>query len=245
LPSERLRGGIAAAGLGRRLLAGGRSSKALAEVAGQSLIDYVLDAYAEAQVPDVTVVVRPDDGALRRKLEGEGRFARVDIIDLPPSSSLDATLALVDRIGDEDFVLSTCDVVCPSDLVKRLLKFVRRAKAASPLLVVVASPWAGEAEPVWVQVEGSSAVDIGKELEPCQLVFGNVRWVSRDLKAWLEASPLPASVSRDSEFMGWLCRQAPGAVMVATEEGVFDVDTPEDVERVERLRTRGGARGTR
>lgn len=220
-----------AGGNGSRLHLASGESKALVDVAGRPLVDYILEDLADHGVREVAFATAPADSELAAFIERERRFVKVGTATPSGSGTLGAVLDLITLLGDRDHLISTCDVLAPRAAISRILAKATEEEQAGrhPLMVLAASSYVNDDQPIWIHTKDGSIVrDMGKRLEPTNLVFGNVRWVSRRLRGHLENLPLDG-VSRDSEFMAFVARSNPGSVLAVDVGTVIDVDTPQDL----------------
>jgi NDP-sugar pyrophosphorylase family protein len=124
-----MRGGIIAAGWGERL--GQKQPKALTEVGGKPLIDYVLEGFAAAGVTDVTCIVNEAAGAVPEHVAGSRLRMRMDWIVKTTPSSMHSFLIVLERLAglplpmSPGFLIATVDSVCSP---QAYAQFVREAQ---------------------------------------------------------------------------------------------------------------------
>jgi glucose-1-phosphate thymidylyltransferase len=90
---------------------------------GRPFIDYVLSALADGGITQTTLVVGPEQGAMRDYLEGTstGRRVAVDFaMQAEPRGTADAVLAARSAVGDATFLVLNADNYYPPDVVSAL-----------------------------------------------------------------------------------------------------------------------------
>lgn len=105
-------------------------------------------------------------------------------------------------------------------------------------MVVLGTDLVHDVTPIWLHQSptGDGVVTaIGKGVETSNLVFGNVRWMSRNMSTAIKQLNLAADVARDTQFMSRLVESCPGVVRVHVEGGVLDVDDMNDLRLAEEL----------
>ncbi len=230
---------IQAAGRGERLLGALGGSKALYPVNGRPLIDHVLAAAARGGIQHVVVAGRARDEDLRKFLDAERRFAEVSWLGRADGGSTADTMAAVSEfLGEQDHYVSTCDVICPSDIFLRLGARVAQLTDSRILAVLACTRFVMERTPVWVQADATGAVRaFGKTLKPAPLVFGHIRWTSaracRPLRSLREAG-----AGSETAAMAELVRLHQGRIVAWDGGTLFDVDTPDDALMAERFAAR-------
>ena len=229
--------GIIAGGVGSRIaaLTGGRS-KAMLDVRGRPLVDYVITDLADAGIEHLCVVLRPEDEELVDFLERETRFSSVEAIPcVPTGGTLSSVLALTEHFGDENHLISTCDVVVARGTVGRLLRAAETDSVKGMLAVVLTCDHVEDENPVWVDVDEHSVVaDFGKEIAPAAHAYGHIRWVSRNFLGALSEVDL-SNTTRDTEMMRRVVTAHPGRVRAMDAGYVLDVDDEQDLLKAQRF----------
>jgi NDP-sugar pyrophosphorylase family protein len=221
-----LRGGVIAAGEGRRLHAAG--GKALAEVSGRPLLEHVLRRYEAAGILEVALIFRADAARLEAFVRERFPRLRSRVLLRSTASSAESFAAVLEMLGPGRSVLSTVDTVCPPEA---FLGFVRRARSLpEDALVLAVTPTLEDEKPLRVRVaEGGRVVALGGDEGPLATAgFYVVPHALRDLYA--QGAPWPALRA----LLGaWV---ASGRPTSALDVGpVLDVDRPEDLRRAEAL----------
>ena len=129
-----MQGIILAAGKGTRLqpLTDVRS-KAMAPVAGQPMVQRVLDLLLEHGVRDFVLVVGPADREIREHFTQAPGGIRVRLVEQAERKGAAHALSLAAPHVTGDFVLSACDNLVPSTHVAELLQTHRSSGAAATL----------------------------------------------------------------------------------------------------------------
>ncbi len=135
---------VLAAGLGRRMLPLTENRpKALVPVAGQALIDHVLDRLVEAGVENVAVNLHHRAEDLRRHLAG--RAGPAIAFSEENGELLDTgggVANALETLGDRPFYVANCDVLWGDGLTGTLARLARRwdARRMDALLLVQPAP---------------------------------------------------------------------------------------------------------
>ena len=121
-----MRGVILAAGCGTRISRhNGQPHKVLLPVAGRAIIDYTLEAFAQAGVTGVSLVVGHQGDAVKKWVGDGAQFGlRVDYITNPDYELGNALSLSVTRtyLRGEPFLLSMGDHMVSADLLARLME---------------------------------------------------------------------------------------------------------------------------
>ena len=240
-----LRGGIIAAGQGRRLREDGwPMPKPLVPVAGVPLMESVLRNFAANGIGPVVAIVNESE---RDCVEwARGRFGGLDLrfIVKTTASSLESFLEVARDPGDEPgrLLISTVDAWCPADDFARFVEAARRRPAEATVLAV--TPLVADESPVWVRLAPDGRIVALGEAAG-ELVTAGLYLVPERVR---RLAP-PPGLGRLREFLTWLVRAGEpvyGEIMPT----VVDVDRASDVALAERLAAavtplsspRGGAR---
>ena len=228
---------ILAAGAGSRLRGDDASAppKPLTPVLGRPLIERSLRTFRAAGVRDVAVVVGYESERLAGGLAEASRRVgvRVTLVEnhrweLGNSTSV---LAAAEHVGDR-FFLAMSDHLFDPGFLARLLG----ADAGLPLSLVVDHGWESIDdldEATKVRLHGSRIVDIGKEIPAFDAVDTGVFLC----RPGLFSAVRRAQAAGDFSLSGAVRLLADhGRAVAVPSGGLFwqDVDTPEDLERVER-----------
>lgn len=224
-------GGIIAAGAGTRLR-DATFGKALQRVNGLSLIEGVLEQFANAELSDVFVVVRSDDFHLRcylQCIERRGHFRVIRTCPVDPGAGTGHAVRTASiAIGDQPHLISTVDLVAPAHVARDLCRESEEFDQ-SVLSVLATTTYMQDESPVWVSCIDGVVSEFGKDSVPSGEVFGNIRWVSGRATRELMRRRLFWRATRDTEIVRMLIDHAPGAVRARRFGIIFDVDRDIDV----------------
>lgn len=235
---------ILAAGDGGRLGMRTRAlPKALVPVAGKPLIQYTLEALAEAGVAEAVVVTGHREEQLRAALSDGGvsprlRFVSNDRFSAGASLSLRAARALT---GSEPFLLVMADHLLSTELLRRLLR------SARPGMSFVAADFRPAAhhdvdEATRIRLAAGTRVvtAIGKHVAPFDALDAGAFLI--DPSAWRALDAAPEDTDLSTVFGELVAGRALSAADISGTFW-FDVDTEADLEAAEELITRRTARG--
>jgi NDP-sugar pyrophosphorylase family protein len=228
------RGGIIAAGEGRRLRAGGYAMpKALVPVNGVPLLERVLGNFRAAGIESVVVIVNEDSRACIDWVQRRDLAVDVEFIVKTTASSLESFLTVSTQLGDGPALISTVDAWCrPGDFTR----FVRAATRWLPAASVLAlTPLVADETPLWASLDASGRiVRLGEDAGP--LVTAGVYLLS----AAARADTPPAGLHRLRDYLSWLVDRQP--VYAEIVDTVVDVDGPDDVALAQTLTAQDGER---
>ena len=172
-----MRGVILAAGCGTRISRhNGQPHKVLLPVAGRAIIDYTLEAFGQAGVTEVALVIGHQGDAVKRWVGDGGRMGlRVDYITNPDYELGNALSLSVARsyLGGDPFLLSMGDHMVSPALLERLVE----APEAGNLLAV-------DFTPAPRHVEEGTRVRVGPEGLVTHIGKGLARWDGIDAGAF-------------------------------------------------------------
>jgi NDP-sugar pyrophosphorylase family protein len=228
-----VRGGIIAAGEGRRLRRDGFTApKPLVEVAGVPLIGAVLRNFEAAGVTSITIIVNEDERACVEWVRAHRASLDVEFIVKTTASSLESFREVTARGPDGPMLVSTVDAWCAAEDFAR---FADRAAARPDEATVLAvTPLVDDEKPLWVTLGAGGRVDaIGRP--GGGLVTAGVYRVSARARRVADAPPL----GRLREYLEWL-HDSGEPLYGEIIETVVDVDRGLDVAAAEAL-----ARGER
>jgi NDP-sugar pyrophosphorylase family protein len=230
-----VRGGIIAAGEGRRLRRDGFTApKPLVEVAGVPLIGAVLRNFEAAGVTSITIIVNEEERACVEWVRAHRASLDVEFIVKTTASSLESFREVTGRGPAGPMLVSTVDAWCaPEDFARFAAEAARRPEDATVLAV---TPLVADEKPLWVTLGSEGRVRaIGDSRGG--LVTAGVYRVS-DRARRIESAP---ALGRLRDYLGWLLGSDEpmyGEII----ETVVDVDRREDVASAEALADRRAGR---
>lgn len=222
------RGGIIAAGEGRRLReAGWAMPKALVPVAGTPLIERVIRNFRAAGVASLVIIVNEASRECEPWLRARFPDLEVQVLVETTASSLESFQRVGARLGPGRAPISTVDAWCPASAFRMFLDAGRRCPADATVLAV--TDLVEDEKPLWVGLgrdgrvtalggPGGDAVTAGIYLVP-----ERVRRLAP-----------PPGVGRLRDFLAWLLRRGEPVYGIILP-GVVDVDRAEDVALAEAL----------
>ncbi|WNM35374.1 NTP transferase domain-containing protein [Streptomyces sp. Li-HN-5-11] len=228
--------GIMAGGSGSRLVTDGiHTPKPFLLVADRPLISFFLDDARTAGIEHIVVAIRPDDDVLPEFLSRDERFSW-EFVETMGTGTLEAVLALTDRLGAEDHIISTCDVVLPPGSTMRLIEAAERFRDQEPAIVLLGTDLVHDTTPIWLHRDPARPhilTRLGKGEEPSPFVFGNVRWVRKNLGDLV--SECAEGLQRDTHFLNRLTTSHPGSIFFHFQPEVIDIDDRRDLDFAQRL----------
>lgn len=232
------RGGIIAAGEGRRLRqAGWTMPKALVPVAGTPLVERVILNFQAAGIRSLVIVVNEQSRECEPWLRA--RFPELDLQVLvkTTASSLESFQEVGARLGPGRAPISTVDAWCPASAFQTFLDGARRFPADATVLAV--TPLAEDEKPLWVRLgPGGRIAGLGGPRG--EVVTAGVYLVPERVR---RLSP-PPEAHRLRDFLAWLLRRGE-AIYGVSLPAVVDVDRAEDVALAEALAQHGEDRAGR
>lgn len=232
-------GVVMAGGIGSRLRRDGVTvDKALVRVAGQPIIQFILDDMRRAGIMEIGVVYRDDQADLRHWLETYAASESVDVVAI--KQAMDGTLGAVSAATqwrpDAAIVLSTCDVVAPRGTVANLLSVV--AGTADVAAVLATTEFVHDSAPIWVRADDRGHIlDLGKDITPTGCCFGHVRVLTPRFAALLQEHT-PIGATRDTVVLGRIARAEESALRALYCGDIVDVDERSDLPVAETLASR-------
>lgn len=230
-----LKAGVLAAGRGERLRGETNRLKPLVKVGGQTLIEHVLQAMADAAAAEVVVIINEDSLAVREHVSARAwPFKLRWIVETTPTS-MHSFLRVIETLaagGDEGpFLLSTVDTVAGPKTYARFITAARENRQASVTLGLTAP---GEDEkPLFVRMapEDSRIVAIGDTAAPSNYVTAGVYAVRASILREADAARQDG-VEALRTFLGRLLDRGYDLAGIPIAESI-DVDRPADIETAE------------
>ncbi|HEY2139728.1 MAG TPA: NDP-sugar synthase [Chthoniobacterales bacterium] len=187
-----LRAGILAAGRGERLRRGTSDLKPLVKIAGESLIERVLNSMSEAGAVEVIVIINEDSETVRDQVaQREWPFTLRWIVETTPTSMhsflrLVETLAADGNVGP--FLLSTVDTIASPQTYAHFIAEARRLEQANVTLALT-TPGDDE-KPLLVRISprDSTVTAIGKAAAPSEYATAGVYAVRSTILREAEAA---------------------------------------------------------
>ncbi len=227
------RGGIIAAGEGRRLReAGWAVPKALVPVAGMPLVERVIRNFQAAGIGSLVIIVNERSQECEPWLRA--RFAELDLQVLvkTTASSLESFQEVGARLGPGRAPISTVDAWCPAAAFRTFLEGARSFPADATVLAV--TPLAEDEKPLWVSLGPGGRVR-GLGGPSGDVVTAGMYLVPERVR---RLSP-PPEVRRLRDFLAWLLREGEPIYGISLP-AVVDVDRAEDVALAEALAQQAG-----
>ena len=223
-----LRGGIIAAGDGRRLRdAGWTVPKPLVPVAGVPLIESVIRNFVAAGIRSLVVIMNEAEWDCVDWVRRRFPDLDLDVIVKTTRSSLESFREVTARLGEGRALVSTVDAWCrPDDFVRFVAAATQRPTTASVLAV---TPFVEDEHPLWVRLDGTGRVrKIGGS--DGDVVTAGMYLLSDRARNL----PAPPDLPRLRDFLAWLVES--GEPLYGEVIGtVVDVDRPSDVALAEAL----------
>ena len=223
-----LRGGIIAAGEGRRLRASGFAMpKPLVPVAGAPLLAHVVANFRAAGIGAITAIVNEDSRECATFLERSAPDLDVRCIVKTTRSSLESFFEVAGDPAPGPMLISTVDAVCsPRDFAGFAAAAAARPRES---VVLAVTPFVADEAPLWV--------DLGRDGRITALGGARGAFVTAGfylVPERLRRMTPPAHLGRLREFLGWLVQtgEVVYGEVIAT---VVDVDRSEDVALAEAL----------
>ena len=219
-----LRGGVIAAGHGRRLQADGyRVSKPMTPVGGRPLIEHALGRFRAVGVDQVTIIVNEESDDCRRWLSEHGHG--VDVIVRTTPSSYASFELVAARLAGFPAVITTVDAIMPVDAFRHFVGSA--ARFPDDAVVLGLTDHVDDDNPLWAALnEDGRIVRLGGDQG--SHVTAGLYW----LPAQRAAAPT-AGFGRLRDYLKWLIDEGcpvRGVVLPL----VFDIDRAHDVEAAER-----------
>ena len=221
-----IRGGIIAAGEGRRLRADGfRVSKPMVQVGERPLIDHALDRFRAAGIRKVTVVINEGSDDCRQWLKAHAGDFDLDMIVRSTPSSYATFRLVADRLIDAPAVVTTVDAILPVDQFRIFVTSASRFPDDAVVLGVTGH--VDDENPLWVTLDTSNG-------RIRRIGGSNGSHVTAGLY-WLPAKrpPAPAAdFARLRDYLGALVAGEQPVYGIALP-CVFDIDRARDVAAAE------------
>jgi choline kinase len=235
---QKVKGVILAAGVGTRLAPLTLDCpKPLLAIAGRLLLDYTIEAFVQAELRDLVLVIGYKGEMIQRYVDDGSRYgANVKYVfnaayHLGNASSVHAVKEVV---GQEPFILSMADHMISHQILNMLLTTQVEHNMLCVDRQACAPPQVKDATKVWVN-ENGLVTRIGKGIK---------HWNAIDTGVFLFSSPIFTAISQVtpssskgsgiSEAVTWLIKMGYG-IHACDVSGFFwmDVDTSDDLRYVE------------
>jgi NDP-sugar pyrophosphorylase family protein len=152
-----MKAAIIAAGLGERLRDGGYAQpKPLVQIGGRALIDYVLDAVAQAGLSEVACIVNQLSVGIEEHCRRQWSQLRFELIRRTTPSSMESLFTLAPLLANDRFVLLTVDALMPPALLAAFLSAARAHDDADGVLAL--TDLVDDEKPLWVQRDDAGRV---------------------------------------------------------------------------------------
>jgi NDP-sugar pyrophosphorylase family protein len=209
--------------------------KPLVKIAGETLIERVLQSMAEAGAMEVVVILNEDSGAVHdHVLKTEWPFALRWMIETTPSS-MHSFLLLVETLAADGnagpFLLSTVDTVASPQTYARFIAEARRLEDASVILALT-SPGDDE-KPLLVRTApgDSRVIAVGEAAAPSDYATAGLYAVRPIVLREAEAARRDG-IDALRKFLGRLLERGYPLAGLPISRSI-DVDHPADIETAE------------
>lgn len=234
-----LKAAILAAGKSRRLSII-QKPKALATVQGQVLIKRTLRVLEKAGFSDIYIVIRHDSHRLRNYIKSLKIKSNVQLVYRNSQNPFYSLIALEPYVHEEEILVFNVDAYFDA---KDLYSFVQSWKKGkfnkSDMIMWALDTRKDSLDPAYMKINTKGLVcDYGKDIEPTSYEFGQIRCChSRILE--LSSTLRAEGVRRTSDFIKYLIKKKFRINIFSATKYVYDIDTPQDLERVQNLSYRG------
>jgi NDP-sugar pyrophosphorylase family protein len=227
-----LKGGIIAAGDGRRLRDDGWTvPKPMVPVAGVPLLEGVVRNFLGAGITPITVIVNERERACVSWARARFPGADLRFIVKTTPSSLESFARVAAADGPGAILISTVDAWCRAGDFARFVAAARRRPPAAVVLAV--TPLVDDEKPLWVEADADGrVVRIGGPSG--HAVTAGLYLIPERLR---HRAPAPG-LGRLREYLAWLVERGE-PVYAETIETVVDVDRASDVALAESLADAG------
>ena len=230
-----LRAGILAAGRGERLRKGSSDLKPLVQVAGETLIEHVLNSMADAGASEVVIIINDDSAGVRDHVgQREWPFVLRWIVETTPTS-MHSFLRLVEALSADGnagpFLLSTVDTVAGAQTYARFINEARQLTNAH-LVLALTSPGNDE-KPLLVRLapQDSRVIAIGEAAAPSAYATAGV-YAVRPIVLREAGAARRDEIDSLRNFLGRLLERGYSLAGLPIPHSI-DVDHPADIETAE------------
>jgi len=228
-----MKAGIIAAGTGERLRAAGITTpKPLVQIAGQALIDRVLDAIAAAGIAEAACIFNAEAPADAVEAHCRSRRSgpQLTIVRRTTPSSMESLFALAPHLRDARFLLVTVDAVFPPAALRDFLAAAERHRDADAVLAVTAH--IDDEKPLFAALDpGGRLTGLGAAASASPLVTAGFYVLAPRIFAEIEAARA-ARYTALRQFLSHLLARG-YAVWGAPIGATLDVDRPQDIAAAE------------
>jgi NDP-sugar pyrophosphorylase family protein len=231
-----MKAGIIAAGRGERLH-GKQIPKPLVIVAGQPLIEHVLDGFAAAGATEVAIIINEQSVAVRGAVAAKRWPFLLRWIVETTASSMHSFLRVVETLAGHDslepMLLSTTDTILPASAFARFFAAAVEQEANAVTLAV--NQPGPDDNPLWVRLgqDERQVVAIGESATGADLATAGVYAVRAAILQEAQSARGEGLRSLRSFLQRLLARGYPiGAVKIADS---IDVDRPADIVAAEQM----------
>ena len=223
-----MKGGIIAAGTGRRLRqAGWTVPKPLVEVAGLPLISRVIRNFQAAGITSLVIIFNEDERDCGSWVRSRYPNLDIRIIVKTTVSSLESFREVCALLGSGPALISTVDAWCSEDDFVEFVKAVRQRPADATVLAV--TPLVADERPLWVTMSPDGRIThIGGDSG--EMVTAGIYAVPERVRQRSSMGEL----GRLREFLARLVTQGEPMYGVVVPN-VVDVDRAEDVALAEAM----------
>ncbi len=231
-----MKAGVLAAGNGARIRRHSNTLKPLVPVAGQTLIEHVLNSLGAAGADEIIVIINQDALAVREHvMTRDWPFTLRWIVETTPTS-MHSFLRLVKELatdGEDSFLLSTVDTIAAPETYRRFYAEAREHYEAAVTLALTAT--FDDEKPLFARcaVDSSQITALGDAADGSHLATAGIYLVRPIILREAEAAQRDGLDALRS-FLGRLLER--GYPIFGIEIGqAVDVDVSADVAKAEAL----------
>jgi NDP-sugar pyrophosphorylase family protein len=216
-----VRGGIIAAGDGRRLRADGyRVSKPMVPVAGRPLIDLALDRFRSAGIHQLTVIINEASDDCGQWLRRHSADFDLDLIVRSTPSSYASFQVVADRLAGAPAVITTVDAIMP---VNDFCTFVKSASDFANAVVLGLTDYVDDENPLWATLDAADGRIRKLGGSDGSHVTAGLYWLPAQRPANSRGG-----FARLRDYLGWLVAEHQPVYGIVLPR-VFDIDRARDI----------------
>jgi choline kinase len=237
---QKVKGVILAAGVGTRLAPLTLDCpKPLLVIAGRLLLDYTIEAFVQAEIRELVLVIGYKGEMIQKYVDDGSRYgAKVKYVFNPAYhlGNASSVQAVNEIVGEEPFILSMADHMISHQILNILLTTQVEHNMLCVDRQACAPPQVKDATKVWVN-ESGLVTRIGKRIKHWNAIDTGVFLFSSCIFAAIsQLIPSSNKVNGISDAVTWLIKMGYG-IYACDVSGSFwmDVDTSDDLRYVENV----------